>query len=163
MKKITAYIKEHSTKFIIGLVSLGIIGLIIGLWPRHKVTAPVAEIPAPVEETIAKPRPVYYKPAPKSTSVKLAYMEALNQYAATRIQLDSRCQASPFAMVIKGGSGVMVDNRSGESRVITFGSNKVTVPAYDYAIIPTAATKVSEKVLLDCGSQQNVAQITIEP
>lgn len=163
MKKITTYIKEHSTKFIIGLVSLGIIGLIIGLWPRHKDVAPVAEIPAPVAEVIAKPQPVYYKPVAKNTSVKLGYMDALKQYSATRIQLDAKCQATPFAMVIKGGATVMIDNRGNESRVVTLGTDKVTVPAYDYALITTAVTKVSEKALVDCGSQQNVAQVTIEP
>lgn len=163
MKNITAFIKTHSTKFIIGLVSLAIIVLIIALWPRHKEVAPVAEIPAPLAEITAKPRPVYYKPAPKPEPAKLAYMDALKQYASTRVQLDEKCHATPFSMVMKGGTSLMVDNRSSQSRIISFSTNKVTVPAYDYAIIPTAVTKVSEKVLLDCGTQQNVAEIVIEP
>jgi hypothetical protein len=163
MKNITAFIKTHSTKFIVGLVSLGVIVLIIALWPRHKEVVPVAEIPAPLAEITTKPNPVYYKPAPKPEPVKLAYAEALKQYASTRVQLDEKCHATPSPMVMKGGMNLMIDNRSSESRAIVFGGMTTTVGAYDYLIIPTKVVTFSEKVLLDCGTKQNVTEVTLEP
>jgi hypothetical protein len=163
MKNITAFIRTHSTKFIVGLVSLGVIVLIIALWPRHKEVVPVAEISAPLAEITAKPKPVYYKPAPKPVAAKLAYVEALKQYASSRVQLDEICHATPSPMVLKGGTNLMVDNRSSQTRAIMFGNITTTVGAYDYLILPTKTVTSSEKVLLDCGTKQNVTEVTLEP
>lgn len=104
----------------------------------------------------AKTSPVAVPPS------NLTYGEALAKYGSLRIQFDAMCQAHPNAMVVKNGAYVMLDNRSSSPRTITLGTAKHALPAYGFYVAHMTSTSFPAKVLVDCGTSQNVATITIE-
>ena len=96
-------------------------------------------------------------------AVSLSYTEALAKYANARLQLDTTCQAlaSPSNLVFKNNSMLMVDNRAPVARTVHIGS-VFSIKAYGFKIIELSSAKLPATLLVDCGTAQNVATITIE-
>ena len=167
MKKAKEYIQKYSSWIIGGLVVIALGVLIWVLWPKTKVEAPITpEVPviAAPDAVTSRPYRPYLKPkTPVAPAVQPTYLEALHSHAATRIQLDEQCHPTPLSMVIKGGQEIMVDNRASVAREIDFASKKISVPAYGFVFIKTDTVTSNQTILLDCGTQQNVINITIEP
>lgn len=97
-----------------------------------------------------------------SAAKKLSYTDAVAKYGSNRIQFDATCQAHPNAMVVKNGTVLMLDNRSQTSQKIVFNGKTYTISALDYTTVTASSTTFPKEVLVDCGTSQNVARITIQ-
>jgi hypothetical protein len=94
--------------------------------------------------------------------VSLSYADALVQYADRRIQLDKTCQAHPNSVTYKDNTGIMIDNRSPETRTIKVGTT-FTIKPYGFKIIVLPDVYLESKtILVDCDGSQNVATILIQ-
>jgi len=100
---------------------------------------------------------------PGATAVPISYTDALVKYADARLQLDTNCQAlaSPSNLIFKNNSLLMVDNRAPVARTVHIGS-VFTIKAYGFKIIELSSAKLPATFLVDCGTSQNVATITLE-
>jgi len=97
------------------------------------------------------------------TAVSLSYTDALVKYADARLQLDDNCQAlaSPSNLIFKNNAYLMVDNRAPVARTVHIGS-VFSIKAYGFKIIQLYSAKLPATFLVDCGTSQNVATITLE-
>ncbi len=104
--------------------------------------------------------------APKAsapTPAPLSYARALELYAAKRIQFDAGCQAIPNAATFKNGTLIMLDNRSGENRVIHMGSlGNYSVKAWGFKIVDLSSDMLPNPMAVDCGPMENVAIVTVQ-
>ena len=93
----------------------------------------------------------------------LAYDQAIVKYADSRIQFDQSCKATPSQATYKNGTLVMLDNRSNMSRDIHLGSlGDVTIKAWGFKIVNLTSSLLPNDMAIDCGSQQNVAIVSIQ-
>lgn len=92
----------------------------------------------------------------------VAYADALTKYASRRIQFDARCQASPNQLTEKNGTAIMLDNRANVPRVIALDTMKYPMLAYGWRVITVSSRTLPHTFLIDCGTSQNVARITVE-
>lgn len=93
----------------------------------------------------------------------LSYQAALTKYATARIQLNASCQATPNNPTYKNGANIMLDNRSAQPRVIHLGSlGNVSIKAWGFKIVNLSSSLLPNAMAMDCGTQQNVAIITIQ-
>ncbi len=102
------------------------------------------------------------KPAPTTSSVSIAYADAVKKYAGTRLQFDAQCQASPNQITIKKGTAIMLDNRSGDARTVSVGSVKYSLAGYGFRILTPTSPTLPATLLIDCGSAKNVGRINIQ-
>ena len=58
----------------------------------------------------------------------ISYAQALIKYADRRIQLDKICQAHPNIVTYKDNTGIMIDNRSAETRTVKIGTTFTIKP-----------------------------------
>ena len=100
-------------------------------------------------------------PTPAPIVEVLTYQEALSIYKDRRIQLDERCQATPFNITYKNGTEIMIDNRSGFDRTINLGG-VFTIEKYGFKIVKLYSDVLPKTLLLDCDSQENPAEIIIQ-
>jgi hypothetical protein len=95
-------------------------------------------------------------------AVQISYMDALVKYADRRIQLDKTCQAHPNFVTYKNNTGIMIDNRSAETRTIQIGTTFTIKPwGFKIVVLPDVYLK-SKTILVDCGQYQNVATILVQ-
>ena len=95
-------------------------------------------------------------------AASISYANALVKYKDRRIQFDTTCQASPNSVTYKDNTGIMLDNRSPQTRVIKVGTN-YTIKPYGFKIVVLPDIYLKSKTLLvDCGASQNVATILIQ-
>lgn len=97
--------------------------------------------------------------------VSLSYENALKAYPGSlRIQLSgtSFCQANPTTVMYKNGTSIMVDNRAAMSRTIKIGVTPYTIEGYGFKIIKLSSSVLPATLIMDCGSQQNIAKITLQ-
>ena len=97
-----------------------------------------------------------------SATVDKTYGQLVNQYVGNRIQFADTCQASPNNMVFKNGTTIMLDNRANVARTIKFNSTAYYLGAYGYKLVTLSYSGLPKTILVDCGSSQNVATITVE-
>lgn len=104
--------------------------------------------------TSAKP-----KVTPPANSA--AYTAALKTYGTNRIQFDEYCTASPAQVVFKGGTSIMIDNRSNDQRKIVIGGSIINVAPFSYKIF--TLQKVTSQTVIhgDCADLKNVVTITL--
>ncbi|MFA5080823.1 MAG: hypothetical protein WC472_04365 [Candidatus Paceibacterota bacterium] len=97
-----------------------------------------------------------------AAATSISYADALIKYADRRIQLDKACQAHPSSVTYKDNTGIMIDNRSPQTRTIKIGTT-FTIKPYGFKIIvlPDIYLK-SKTILVDCDQSQNVATILIQ-
>lgn len=107
----------------------------------------------------ATPKPgVSAKPIPMPAS----YSEAVKQYANQRIQFDMYCQAKPVNATYKSGMGIMLDNRSGDTRIVAVGGVQYHLAGYGWTIIVPQPKTLPATLPVDCGAARNVSAILIQ-
>ena len=95
-------------------------------------------------------------------SVSIAYADALIKYADRRIQLDKTCRAYPTKVTYKDNTGIMIDNRSPQTRTVTVGTT-FTIKPWGFKIVVLPDVYLTSKTLLvDCGQLKNVATILVQ-
>ena len=92
----------------------------------------------------------------------LSYQQALAKYGGNRIQFTDTCQASPAALSVKNGTGIMLDNRSKTARTVSVGTVKYYMAGYGFRIIAPTSSTLPKDLLIDCGTSQNVAKISLQ-
>lgn len=119
-------------------------------------TATTAKTTTTVKKTVV---PVASQP------VSLSYQQALQTYTGSlRIQLsgDAFCQANPTNVMFKNGTSIMIDNRSANARTIRIGSTAYSLTGYGFKIVKLSSTVLPTTLVMDCGTQQNIARITLQ-
>ena len=95
-------------------------------------------------------------------AVSISYANALIKYKDRRLQFDTSCQATPRSVTYKDNTGIMLDNRSAQTRTIKVGTT-YTIKPYGFKIVVLPDIYLKSKTLLvDCGTAQNVATILIQ-
>ena len=95
-------------------------------------------------------------------AASVSYENALIKYADRRIQLDLACQAHPNNVTYKDNTGIMIDNRSPQTRTVKIGTT-FTIKPWGFKIVILPDIYLKDKTLLvDCGSSQNVATILVQ-
>lgn len=90
------------------------------------------------------------------------YGDAVAQFSDRRIQFDMYCQANPVNNTYKNGSQIMLDNRSGDARIIVVNGVQYSLAGYGWKIITLNATTLPATWAVDCGSAKNVSKILIQ-
>ena len=120
-------------------------------------TTTVKAIPTTVKKTT---------PPPASKPVSLSYQNALELYQDNkRIQISGAdfCQVSPNNVMYKNGTSIMLDNRSAITRTIKIGVGETyTIEGYGFRIVKLSSATLPATLLMDCGTQQNIAKILLQ-
>ncbi len=94
--------------------------------------------------------------------VTLSYANALIKYADRRIQLNATCQAYPYNVTYKDNTGIMIYNRSPNTRTVKVGTTFTIKPwGFRIVVLPDIYLK-SKTILVDCDKMQNVATILVQ-
>ena len=101
-------------------------------------------------------------PRPGGTTSSQAYSAAVKTYASSRIQFDMYCQAIPTSLVFKNPATIMLDNRSGDARIIKVGGVSYSLAGYGWKIITVSSSTLPARLPIDCGSARNVSYVTLE-
>ena len=97
-----------------------------------------------------------------AAAAPISYVDALIKYADRRIQLDLTCQAHPNNVVYKDNTGIMIDNRSPQTRTVKVGTTFTIKPwGFKIVVLPDVYLK-AKTILVDCGQYQNVATILVQ-
>jgi len=149
---LAAFLKQRSAAGVPSVNSADVPAAVSDLQPAATTT------PTSTVNTIKKSKP----PAANTAKKVLTYEEASKLYAGHKFQFDANCQASPMSMIVKNGASIMLDNRGGTVRNVSIGAKKYSLAAYNFLIITIAESKPFPKTLsLSCGSQYNIAKITV--
>lgn len=124
-----------------------------GLWLMKTSPEPV------VDDTTTNP--VVKIPDYTNPDTPISYGDALIRYKDARIQLDSKCQATPNNITYKNGTNIMIDNRAEVARKVKVGST-YSIEAYGFKIIKLSSSVLPVTWFVDCGASQNVATILIQ-
>lgn len=119
-------------------------------------TTTVAKTTATVKKAVV---PVASQP------VTMSYQKALETYKGSlRLQLSGAdfCQVSPNNVMYKNGTSIMIDNRSSITRNIKIGSTSYSIPGYGFKIVRLSSATLPATLLMDCGTQQNIAKILLQ-
>jgi len=92
----------------------------------------------------------------------ISYANALVKYADRRIQLDPTCQAHPNTVTYKDNTGIMIDNRSSQTRTVKVGITFVMKPYTFKIVVLPDVYLVSKTLLIDCDQSQNVATVLVQ-
>jgi len=94
--------------------------------------------------------------------VSIAYADALIKYKDKRIQLDKICQATPNRVTYKDNIGIMIDNRSAQTRTVKVGATYTIKPwGFKIIVLPDVYLR-SSTLLVDCDKSQNVATVLVQ-
>lgn len=122
----------------------------------------VTPTPTVVTPTTTEPESVQDVDVATPSTATISYKNALIKYADRRIQLGLTCQAYPGIVTYTDNSGIMIDNRSPETRTVKVGTTFTIKPyGFKIVILPDVYLK-SKTVLVDCDRMQNVATILIQ-
>ena len=121
-----------------------------------------------LDNTAVQPIPSQSPTVKKPVSTKSAqtaaqdYTNLVKEYEGRRIQFDINCQAIPNYVTYKNGIKIMLDNRSGDARIITVGGTQYSLAGYGYRLVTLSSTSLPKPILLSCGSAVNVGQILLQ-
>jgi|SRR3989344_7573471 len=101
-------------------------------------------------------------PSPNPVQSASTYTELVKKYNGKRIQFDKYCQANPSNVTFKNGTSIMLDNRSGDARIVSVGGVKYSLAGYGYKVITLSSTSLPKELLLSCGSSGNVGKILLQ-
>lgn len=110
----------------------------------------------PMASSVGARKPAVSAPV---TAMPETYAEALKRYENARFQFDQYCQTKPAVASYKNGATVMLDNRSGDPRIVAVGGVQYNLAGYGWKIITLSAKTLPTTLFLDCGGAKNVAQI----
>ncbi len=128
------------------------------------IEAPATETNTETASTATEPESTQDVSNPSSpvAAASISYRDALVKYADRRIQLDPVCQAHPNTVTYKDNSGIMMDNRSANTRTVKVGTT-FTIKPYGFKIVVLPDIYLKSKTLLvDCDKYQNVATILVQ-
>jgi hypothetical protein len=148
--------------YVIGAVVILVVLAVVfrgkGEWSGYPV------IPTPTPSASMSPTPsAVSRATPKPIATPANYTEAIRQYADRRIQFDMYCQANPLNNTYKNGTSIMLDNRSGDARIITVNGVQYKLAGYGWKIITLYSKTLPATWAVDCGSARNVSKILIQP
>lgn len=161
--------KERSTMWISGVVLVVVIAGVLFMVLNKKDTTEISEGDTTTVvnngTTTDEPKESVQDTTGSKTgapAVSISYANALVKYADRRIQLDKMCQAIPNVVTYKDNTGIMIDNRSAETRTVKI-DQTYTIKPYGFRIVvlPDIYLK-SKTILVDCDGSQNVATILIQ-
>ncbi len=150
--------------WIIGAIVIVIIGVVVLITNNNKKevlenTDPVSSVP---EDEVVAESTQEADPLTPAPALSLSYAEALAKYKDRRIQLDTVCQAHPNTVTYKDNTGIMIDNRSAQTRTVKAGTT-FTIKPYGFKIIVLPDIYLKAKtILVDCDKSQNVATILVQ-
>lgn len=132
--------------------------------PNASVTPKASGTPTASVSGSVTPTPKTSVATPKASAAptNLSYGEAIKVYAGTRIQFNAQCQASPNSITIKNGQSIMLDNRSGDARWFKVGGTDYYIAGYGFRILSLSSKTLPQTYVIDCGSAQNVAKVTVQ-
>lgn len=122
---------------------------------------PAEEAPI-VQVTTPKKKSATDSNIPKSTltiSPTMTYTDAIKLYKDVNIQFNPSCQVSPSKQMFKKGTTIMLDNRSDQTKNISFDTFSVTLEPYSFSLT-TLSTVGSFGV--NCNNAVNVATIVVQ-
>src|SRR3989344_3770586 len=103
--------------------------------------------------------------SPQDTGVMasaISYANALVKYADRRIQLDTMCQAHPSNVTYKDNTGIMIDNRSPQTRTVKIGTTFTIKPwGFKIVVLPDVYLK-SNTFLVFCDNSKTVAAFLVQ-
>ncbi len=103
------------------------------------------------------------KVSPRATSTPaVVYSQLISQYAGRRIQFDQYCQADPRSTTFKNNTSIMLDNRSGDARIVTVGGVQHSLSGYGYKIITLSSSVLPKTLTINCGAAVNVGTILLQ-
>lgn len=155
-----------SRKYWLLLIAVIIAGGLIYYYGQNKygnsIYNPVA---APSASATAKPPTGYYRPA--KSAAPSAYSEVVRQFGNNRIQFDALCHGLPDQLVLKKGTKMMLDNRSADTKTISWEGYSTVIGGYNYTIATLTTNKpIPQSIGMDCrsknGSTVNTVVITLE-
>ena len=154
--------------WVIGGAVVLVIVVVLAVRSSHKAEAPATEPSTHELETSVLQSTedfshgsVHETIAP--TAPTLTYEEALIQYADARIEFDAECQVRPVNQTWKNNTELMLDNRSGESRLIHMDVlGDVTIKPWGFKIVKFASATVPSTIMIDCGKLQNVTTVLLQ-
>ena len=100
-------------------------------------------------------------PVPVVTS-NLSYSQLVAQYGSNRIQFNQDCQASPSSMVLKTGTGILLDNRSNKTQVISLNGASYTLVPYGYRVVTVSSATLPKAIGVTCNGQVNTSSINLQ-
>lgn len=98
-------------------------------------------------------------PLPTSS---LSYTQLVAQYGSNRIQFNQDCQATPGSMSLKNGTGVLLDNRSNKTQVITFNGLSYTLVPYGYRVVTVSSSTLPKAIGVTCNGSVNTGTINLQ-
>lgn len=160
MTKIISFIKEN-LKAVLGIGLVAIAGISVGNLSKKDVAQvenkPIEEIITETPSSVSKPKTTPSKvvlPTDNRT-----YTELVAAYKGKMLQFGASCQVLISNQVFKLGSDILLDNRNSSPVAIKIGSSSYQLGSYGYKVVSLDTTG---KFMVDCGSQQNVAILTVE-
>lgn len=100
-------------------------------------------------------------PVPIATSA-LSYSQLVAQYGSNRIQFNQDCQANPSSMALKAGTGILLDNRSNKTQVISLNGASYTLVPYGYRVVTVSSATLPKAIGVTCNGQVNTSTINLQ-
>jgi hypothetical protein len=101
------------------------------------------------------------KTTPK-VGAAVTYSQLLPQYEGKRIQFDALCQASPRSATFNNNTSIMLDNRSGDARIISVGGVQHSLAGFGYKIVKLSSATLPKTLSINCGAAVNVGTILLQ-
>jgi len=138
------------------LVGVGIVVIALIVWAVGKNGGEMnnGESPTPTSSATTSP-------SATSAAATKSYQNALVTYANVRFQFDQYCQAIPKSMSVKSGRTIMLDNRSGDARVIKVGPNSYSLAGYGWRLVTVSSKTLPATLYLNCGAAVNVGTLIL--
>ncbi len=136
---------------------------IVAIALEYKAASPIVT-PEPILPNIATTTPSAKTPTKTVTKTTgtLTYEQALAKYEGYMLQFNTQCQSNPTRKTVKNNTTLMLDNRTSTKKTITIDGKVYSVPAYGYSLANFSNSKLPHVSTINCGSQNNVAQVTIQ-
>jgi hypothetical protein len=146
--------------YVVGAVVILVVLAVVfrgkGGWSGYPMATPTPSA------SVAPTPSVVSRATPKPIAMPANYTEAIRQYGNRRIQFDMYCQATPVNNTYKSGLGIMLDNRSGDARIIAVGGVQYHLAGYGWTIIIPQPKTLPATLAVDCGAARNVSKILIQ-
>ncbi len=159
---------QQTQNWIWAVIIIVVIGIVIFFAFGNKTklvddtVTPIPTVVVPGTPTTTEPESVQDIDVATPGAATISYTNALVKYADRRIQLDKACQAYPNTVSYKDNTGVMIDNRSSQTRTIKIGTTFTIKPwGFKILVLPDVYLK-NKTILVDCDKSQNVATILIQ-
>lgn len=139
--------------------------LVAGVWWFNGGSSNVAFLPglsASPSVSATKTPGVVKRTATPTVTSNLTYSQLVAQYGNNRIQFNSSCQAVPSSLVLKNGTGILLDNRSNMTQVISLNGATYTLVPYGYRVVTLTSSLLPTSLSISCNSSVNTGTIQLQ-